>query len=35
MPTLLLIALVGFVAQLVDGSLGMAYGTSIGLVSLA
>lgn len=31
MPTLLLIALVGFFAQLVDGSLGMAYGETIDL----
>lgn len=35
MPTLLLIALVGFVAQLVDGSLGMAYGVTTTTLLLA
>jgi uncharacterized membrane protein YfcA len=35
MPTLLLIAIVGFVAQLVDGSLGMAYGVTTTTLLLA
>lgn len=35
MPTLVLIALVGFIAQLVDGSLGMAYGVTTTTLLLA
>lgn len=35
MPTLVLIAMVGFIAQLVDGSLGMAYGVTTTTLLLA
>ncbi|HEY5858132.1 MAG TPA: sulfite exporter TauE/SafE family protein, partial [Aldersonia sp.] len=35
MPTVVLIALVGFAAQLVDGSLGMAYGVTTTTLLLA
>lgn len=35
MPTLVLIAFVGFIAQLVDGSLGMAYGVTTTTLLLA
>ena len=35
MPTLIVLALAGFVAQLVDGALGMAYGATSSTLVLA